>query len=456
MLQFSDKESIIIALSTPPGSGALAIIRLSGDDCITLVNKFFTGKNLEKQPGFTIHHGNLIAENSEIIDEVLLSLFRGSKSFTGEEMVEISCHGSYYIINEIIRLFLRNGAEMAKPGEFTMRAYMNGRIDLSQAEAVSDLISSRTKLAHDIAMKQLRGGFSSEIKILREKLIDFSSLLELELDFSEEDVEFADRDQFISLINEIQTVINGLIRSYKLGNVLKNGVPTSIIGRPNAGKSTLLNTMIDEERAIVSDIPGTTRDTIEEVLNIKGVLFRLIDTAGIRDSQDSIEKMGIEKTMEKISKSSIIIYIYDAFADDPEIAENDIRQFSLDSIPVVVVANKTDLISDTGKNIPDEHINICAKKKQDVEILKNRIFDTVINSDIDSSGLIITNERHHDLLVKAGESLENVVHGLKNNIPGDLVAIDARQANLTLGEITGTISSEDLLTNIFGRFCIGK
>lgn len=456
MLQFSEKESIIIALSTPPGSAALAIIRLSGDDCIALVNKFFTGNNLEKQPGYTIHYGNLISETGEIIDEVLVSLFRGSRSFTGEEMVEISCHGSHYIINEIIRLFLRNGAEMAKPGEFTMRAYMNGRIDLSQAEAVGDLIASKTKLAHDIAMKQLRGGFSTEIKILREKLIDFSSLLELELDFSEEDVEFADRDQFVSLINDIQKTINGLIRSYKLGNVLKNGVPASIIGRPNAGKSTLLNTLLDEERAIVSDIPGTTRDTIEEELNINGVLFRLIDTAGIRESQDSIEKMGIEKTMDKIRKSSLIIYIYDAFAVDAATAENDIRHFNIAEIPVIFVANKSDLISDTSINTPSDHIRICAKNNQDVEALKTRIFDSVINHDIDASGLIITNERHHDLLVKANMSLENVLSGLKNHIPGDLVAIDARQANLTLGEITGTISSEDLLTNIFGRFCIGK
>lgn len=456
MLPFSQNEGIIIALATPPGSGALAIIRLSGDECVSLVNKYFTGTDLTGKEGYTIHYGNIIDEKNEVLDEVLVSIFRSPRSFTGEEMAEISCHGSYYIINEIIRLFLRNGAEMAKPGEFTMRAYMNGKMDLSQAEAVSDLISSRTKLAHDIALKQLKGGFSSEIKNLREKLIHFSSLLELELDFSEEDVEFADRDEFIRLIFEIQNVTDRLIQSFRLGNVLKNGVPTVIIGRPNAGKSTLLNTLINEERAIVSEIAGTTRDTIEEELNINGIIFRLIDTAGIRTGKDKIEVMGIEKTMKKIEQSSLIIYIYDSSSLGQNAVTEDLQSLKSNGIPVIVVANKSDLLVSKDYIIPKDHIRITAKNKDDVENLKNYIFEKIIKSAIDSSGLIITNERHHALLTKAYKSLENVMEGLKNKLPGDLVAVDIRLANQTLGEITGTISSDDLLKNIFGSFCIGK
>jgi tRNA modification GTPase len=456
MLPFSQNEGIIIALATPPGSGALAIIRLSGDECISLVNQFFTGNDLTDKEGYTIHYGNITDEKNEVVDEVLVSIFRSPRSFTGEEMAEISCHGSYYIINEIIRLFLRNGAEMAKPGEFTLRAFMNGKIDLSQAEAISDLISSKTKLAHDIALKQLKGGFSSEIKELREKLINFASLLELELDFSEEDVEFADRDEFIVLIKEILNVINRLIQSFKLGNVLKNGVPTVIIGRPNAGKSTLLNTLLNEERALVSEIAGTTRDTIEEELNINGIIFKLIDTAGIREAKDKIEIMGIEKTMKKIEQSSLIIYIYDSSAPDLNFVAEDLNSLKSNEVPVLMAANKSDLISDKNIMIPEDHIQISAKSKTDVEQLKNHIFYTIINSSIDSSGLIITNERHHSLLIKASKSLENVLEGLNNKIPGDLVAVDIRLANQTLGEITGTISSDDLLKNIFSSFCIGK
>ena len=456
MLPFSQNEGIIIALATPPGSGALAIIRLSGDESISLVNQFFTGNDLTDKQGYTIHYGNIKDEKNEVVDEVLVSIFRSPRSFTGEEMVEISCHGSNYIINEIIRLFLRNGAEMAKPGEFTMRAYMNGKLDLSQAESVGDLISSKTKFAHDIALKQLKGGFSSEIKNLREKLIHFSSLLELELDFSEEDVEFADRNDFIRLINEIQNVINRLIQSFKLGNVLKNGVPTVIIGRPNAGKSTLLNTLLNEERALVSEIAGTTRDTIEEELNINGIIFKLIDTAGIREAKDKIEIMGIEKTMTKIEQSSLIIYIYDSSAPDLNFVAEDLNSLKSNEVPVLMAANKSDLISDRNITLPKDHIQISAKSKTDVEQLKNHIFDTIINSSIDSSGLIITNERHLSLLIKTSKSLENVLEGLNNKLPGDLVAVDIRLANQTLGEITGTISSEDLLKNIFSSFCIGK
>ncbi|HHH55049.1 MAG TPA: tRNA uridine-5-carboxymethylaminomethyl(34) synthesis GTPase MnmE, partial [Bacteroidetes bacterium] len=291
MLPKINTKDTIIAPATPSGSGALGIIRISGDKAIETVNSFFKGKDLSVQQGYTIHYGKILDENKEVIDEVLITLFRAPKSYTGEDLIEISCHGSRYIINEIIRLFLRNGIEMAQPGDFTMRAFLNGKMDLSQAEAVADLIASKTKITHDIALNQLKGGFSSEIKKLREKLVDFASLIELELDFSEEDVQFADRTQLAVLINEIQNIIHELLESYKYGNVLKNGVPTVIVGRPNAGKSTLLNALLNDERAIVSEIEGTTRDTIEEEFNINGIIFRFIDTAGIRDSKDTIEKI---------------------------------------------------------------------------------------------------------------------------------------------------------------------
>lgn len=456
MLHYGQNEGIIIALSTPPGSGALGIVRLSGDNSIILVEKFFQGPSLHDKKGKTIHFGNIVNEKSEIIDEVLVSIFRSPRSFTGEEMVEISCHGSFYVINEIIRLFLRNGADMANPGEFTMRAFMNGKMDLSQAEAISDLIASKTKLSHDIALKQLKGGFSSEIKELREKLINFASLLELELDFSEEDVEFADRKEFDKLVIEIINVINSLSDSYKFGSVLKNGVPTVIVGRPNAGKSTLLNTLLNEERALVSEIPGTTRDTIEEELNINGVIFKFIDTAGIRHASDQIEIMGIEKTMQKIDQSSLIIYIYDISVITQDQVDEDIKKLEVNQTPIIIVANKSDLLKENTENFPQNQIRISAKNKQDVENLKQMVFNEVINSAIDTSGTIITNERHHHLLNIAGEYLKNVRAGLKNNTPADLVAIDIRAAIQTLGEITGTISTDDLLGNIFSKFCIGK
>lgn len=456
MLHYNHNEGIIIALSTPPGSGALGIVRLSGDNSIILVEKFFQGASLHDKKGKTIYFGNIVDEKLEIIDEVLVSIFRAPKSFTGEEMVEISCHGSFYVINEIIRLFLRNGAEMANPGEFTMRAFMNGKMDLSQAEAISDLIASKTKLSHDIALKQLKGGFSSEIKELREKLINFASLLELELDFSEEDVEFADRNEFDILIVDILNVVHRLSESYKMGSVLKNGVPTVIVGRPNAGKSTLLNALLNEERALVSEIPGTTRDTIEEELNINGVIFKLIDTAGIRHASDQIEIMGIEKTMQKIDQSSLIIYIYDSLETTQMQVIEDLKKLESNQTPIIIVANKSDLLNESNLSFPQNHNSISAKNKQDVDDLKQLIFNQVINSAIDTSGIIITNERHYHLLNIAGEYLKNVRKALENNTSADLVAIDVRAAILALGEITGTISTDDLLGNIFSKFCIGK
>jgi len=448
-------DNTIVALSTPPGSGAIGVIRLSGNKAIEITNRFFLGANLEKAIGYTVHYGKLFDENKNIIDEILVTIFKTPKSYTGENLVEISCHGSSYIINEIIRLFLRNGVKLAQAGEFTMRAFMNGKMDLSQAEAVADLIASKTKISHDIALKQLKGGFSSEIKKLREKLVDFASLIELELDFSEEDVEFADRTQLKTLVKEILNLVSSLIESYKYGNVLKNGVPTVIVGRPNAGKSTLLNALLNEERAIVSEIEGTTRDTIEEELNINGIIFRFIDTAGIREAKDSIENLGIEKTMQKIKDSSLIIYIYDSNQLTQNEVIKDLEELNTGDTPTLIVANKIDL-SDKNESISENHIKISAKDKGNIKELKTKIFESSITNGIDISGIFVTNERHLNLLKEAKSSLQNVILGLDTKLPADLIAMDIRQANISLGEITGTISTDDLLGNIFGKFCIGK
>ena len=448
-------DNTIIALSTPPGSGAIGVIRLSGNKAVEITNRFFRGTDLEKAIGYTVHFGKLVDENKNIIDEVLITIFKNPKSYTGENLVEISCHGSSYIINEIIRLFLRNGVNLAQAGEFTMRAFMNGKMDLSQAEAVADLIASKTKISHDIALKQLKGGFSSEIKKLREKLVDFASLIELELDFSEEDVEFADRTQLKILVKEILNLVSGLIESYKYGNVLKNGVPTVIVGRPNAGKSTLLNAILNEERAIVSEIEGTTRDTIEEELNINGIIFRFIDTAGIREAKDSIESLGIKKTMQKIKDSSLVIYIYDSNQLTQNEVTKDLEELNTGSTPTLVVANKIDLC-DSIETIPENHIKISARDKDNIKELKTKIFESSITNGIDISGIFVTNERHLNLLKEAKSSLQNVILGMDSQLPADLIAMDIRQANVSLGEITGTISTDDLLGNIFGKFCIGK
>ncbi len=448
-------DNTIVALSTPPGSGAIGVIRLSGNKAIEITNSLFQGANLEKATGYTVHYGKLVDEKKNIIDEVLITIFKNPKSYTGENLVEISCHGSSYIINEIIRLFLRNGVKLAQAGEFTMRAFMNGKMDLSQAEAVADLIASKTKISHDIALKQLKGGFSSEIKKLRQKLVDFASLIELELDFSEEDVEFADRTQLKTLVKEILNLVSGLIESYKYGNVLKNGVPTVIVGRPNAGKSTLLNALLNEERAIVSEIEGTTRDTIEEELNINGIIFRFIDTAGIREAKDSIESIGIQKTMQKIKDSSLVIYIYDSNLLTKGEVTKDLEELNTGTTPTLVVANKIDL-SDNIKTISEKHLKISAKDKDNIKELKTKIFESSITNDIDMSGIFVTNERHLNLLKEAESNLQNVILGLDTQLPADLIAMDIRQANISLGEITGTISTDDLLGNIFGKFCIGK
>jgi tRNA modification GTPase len=396
-----------------------------------------------------------------VIDEVLVSLFIAPKSYTKENVVEISCHGSNYIIQQIISLLIRRGASAAKPGEFTLRAFLNGGLDLSQAEAVADLISSDSQAAHQVAMNQLRGGFSNELAGLREQLIHFASMIELELDFAEEDVEFANRDQLQALINRITLVINKLIRSFELGNVIKQGINTVIAGRPNAGKSTLLNALLNEDRAIVSEIAGTTRDTIEEILNINGINFRLIDTAGIREAQDAIEVIGVEKTMEKISQSAVLVYLFDVSALAISSVVEDIERLHKPGISLVAVANKLDLITDKelvalqlAKDI--KFISISAKENQQIEELKQLLYDTAVGDQLSDNHTMVTNIRHVEALQRTQDSLSKVAYGLINPVTSDFLASDIKQALYFLGEITGQVTTDDLLENIFSKFCIGK
>jgi len=450
----------IIALSTPPGIGAIGVIRLSGKDAIAITNTVFTGKNLLKQDSHTIHFG-LIKDGDVVIDEVLVSLFVAPKSYTKENVVEISCHGSNYIIQQIITLLIRHGASAAKPGEFTLRAFLNGGLDLSQAEAVSDLISSDSAAAHQVAMNQLRGGFSTELNILREQLIHFASMIELELDFSEEDVEFANRDQLQDLVNKITIVLNKLIRSFELGNVIKEGINTVIAGRPNAGKSTLLNALLNEDRAIVSEIAGTTRDTIEEILNIKGINFRLIDTAGIREATDTIEAIGVEKTMQKISQSAVLVYLFDVINLSAEEIMEDITRLHKPGMAFLAVANKMDLsYSDRLKelNLPADirFISISARENQHIEELKELLYETAIGDKLSDNHTMVTNIRHVEALQKTQVALSHVSEGLSNPVTSEFLALDIKQALHYLGEITGQVTTDDLLENIFSKFCIGK
>lgn len=459
----TDLNDTIVALATPPGVGAIGVIRLSGKEALTICNAFFHGKNLEKQDSHTIHFGTIRDEQGNILDEVLVSLFIAPKSYTKENVVEISCHGSNYIIQSLIQLFIRNGARSAQRGEFTMRAFLNGQLDLSQAEAVADLIASDSESSHQLALAQMRGGFSQEIAKLRQELIDFASLIELELDFGEEDVEFANRDKLKDLVEKIRKLLARLIDSFTLGNVLKNGVQTVIAGRPNAGKSTLLNALLNEERAIVSDIAGTTRDTIEENLNINGVLFRLVDTAGIREAQDTIEAIGVEKTMEKIGQSSLLVYVFDAQQMPPEEVKKDLESLHAEHLHMIVVANKADLKTDIEfsdyayKNLEESNfIILSAKQQTNISDLKQELFAAVTDAKISMDNTIVTNTRHLEALQKSHESLSDVLHGMDIQITSDFIAMDIRRALAFLGEITGEISTDDLLGNIFGRFCIGK
>jgi len=462
-------QDTVVALATPSGAGAIAVIRLSGKDAITIADSCFKSvirnKSLTKQKTHTIHLGHIV-DGDKTIDEVLVSVFKNPNSYTGEDVVEVSCHGSNYIQQEIIQLFLRKGCRMAAAGEFTLRAFLNGKLDLSQAEAVADLIASDNEASHQIAMQQMRGGFSSEIAKLREELLNFASLIELELDFSEEDVEFADRTQFKALIERVAFVLKRLIDSFAVGNVIKNGIPVAIVGEPNVGKSTLLNALLNEERAIVSDIAGTTRDTIEDEISIGGIGFRFIDTAGIRETQDVVESIGIKKTFEKIEQAQVVVFL----ADSTNLKEDDfIKSFKIEiekiknkypQKPIVIIANKIDELLETEienikSQISDLHL-LSAKTGFGVEDLKDKLLSFVNTGALRNNDTIITNTRHYDSLLKALEEIEKVRYGLDSGLSGDLLAIDIRQALYYFGEITGQVTNDELLGNIFANFCIGK
>ena len=462
-------DDTIVALATATGVGAIAVIRLSGKEAIVLADKIFktlNGKPLSEAPSHTVHLGT-IKSGKQVIDECLATIFKGTKSYTGEPVVEFSCHGSAYITQEVIKLCLANGARLAQAGEFTKRAFLNGKLALNQAEAVADLIASDSKASHQVALQQMRGGFTSEIEVLRQELLNFASLIELELDFSEEDVEFADRSQFKSLLKTIRTTLSSLIQSFSVGNVLKNGIPVAIVGKPNAGKSTLLNALLNEERAIVSDIAGTTRDTIEETLHIGGIAFRFIDTAGIRDTQDKIEAIGVQKAKEKIEKASVILFLFDDKDNTVSEITTFVKENYREGTKYVLLHNKTDLsleettafddeILQSLKGYTDTLLRISAKEGQNITELKNFLADYAQTLSQTGKATIVTNIRHYEALSNALQAIEKVEEGMQMHLSGDLLAIDIRETLYHLGSITGEVSNEELLGNIFSRFCIGK
>ena len=447
----------IVALATAQGISAISVIRLSGKDAIDIVQKVFRGKPLNEQATHTIHFGNLI-DKDKIVDEVLVSIFREPNSFTKENSIEISCHGSPVIVKEILKVLLKNGARLAEPGEFTKRAFLNGRFDLAQAEAVADLINAETDNARQAALNQMRGGFSKEINHLREELIHFASLIELELDFGEEDVEFAKRDDLRTLILKIQSFIKKLMDSFDQGNVIKNGVPTVIAGKPNAGKSTLLNVLLNEERAIVSDIPGTTRDVIEDEMVLGGINFRFIDTAGLRETQDVIEAIGVERTHEQMKKASLILYLFDLTQSSAKEIEDEETHLQNLGIPFIKVGNKIDKADQSlvSKLKDDGFVFISASKKTNIQELKDKILSHFQIRSVKTGDVMVTNIRHYQNLMLTYEALQRVLDSMDQNITGDFLAMDIRQSLHFLGEITGQITSEDLLANIFSKFCIGK
>ncbi|WP_420399360.1 tRNA uridine-5-carboxymethylaminomethyl(34) synthesis GTPase MnmE [Flagellimonas sp.] len=456
-MSYSDN---IVAMATPPGTGAIAIIRISGPEAIALVSEHFEPikpKDLTKQKSHTIHLGHIVHQG-KVLDKVLVSIFKGPNSYTGENVVEISCHGSPYIQQQLIQLFLRTGCRMATAGEFTLRAFLNGKMDLSQAEAVADLIASDSEASHEIAVQQMRGGFSNEIQKLREELLNFASLIELELDFSQEDVEFADRTQFNALLNRISEVLKKLIDSFAIGNVIKNGIPIAIVGKPNVGKSTLLNALLNEERAIVSNIPGTTRDTVEDQINLGGINFRFIDTAGIRETQDMVEKIGIEKTFDKIENAKLILFLFDGLDFDVEELEDLKRKYP--SKEVLPICNKVDLLTQAERNQIQRSVSdllfLSAKDRTGVPELEQKLSSLVVSGALSGDGTIVSNSRHYDALLKALEEIQKVKEGMDMGLSSDLMAIDIRQALYHLGEITGSVTTDDLLGNIFSNFCIGK
>jgi tRNA modification GTPase len=447
----------IVALATAPGLGAIAVIRLSGPKAIEITASVFSKKSLVNQPTHTVHFGKLL-NGLDVIDEVVVSIYRAPKSYTGEEVVEISCHGAPLIQDAILQLMIQAGARMAKPGEFTQRAFLNGKLDLTQAEAVADLIASNTEAARKTALHNLKGGFSTDLQVMREKLIKFSALIELELDFSQENVAFANKKELEILVQQLQIKTQALLDSFKLGNVIKNGVQVAIVGKPNAGKSTLLNALLNENRALVSEIPGTTRDTVEEYLNIQGILFKLIDTAGIRTStNDSIEQMGIEKSKEKILGADIVIAMFDVNDNSAEQVATWQSEVSADKL--VLVGNKKDLLQEASMLNNDqfkEVVFISAKEKENIQSLENILYQKVVGDGINKEGTIVTNARHVASLKKLSMALNDIETGLQLNVTGDLLALDIRQALHYLGTITGQITNEDQLDFIFSKFCIGK
>ena len=463
-------DDTIVALATATGVGAISVIRLSGKEAIELSDKIFktvSGKPLSEAPSHTVHLGTIKSEN-QVIDECLATIFKGKKSYTGEPVVEFSCHGSAYITQEVIKLCLANGARLAQAGEFTKRAFLNGKLALNQAEAVADLIASDSKASHQVALQQMRGGFTSEIEDLRQELLNFASLIELELDFSEEDVEFADRSQFEQLLKRIKTTLQTLIQSFSAGNAIKNGIPVAIVGKPNAGKSTLLNTLLNEERAIVSDIAGTTRDTIEETLHIDGFTFRFIDTAGIRDTKDQIEAIGVEKAKEKIKKAQIVLYLYNEKENTTDEVIHFVTENYHKEAKFILLHNKiedlqeviTPFDNEILASIPEEYIfsqlRISAKENINIDELKKILSLYVKNLSPSAGNTIITNIRHYEALNNALQALEKIEEGMQIRLSGDLLAIDIRETLYHLGSITGAVSNDELLGNIFSRFCIGK
>lgn len=458
MNKLSGWNDTIVALSTPQGIGAIGVIRLSGAQAWTIANRLFPSKDILLQATHTLHVG-FLKHNDQVLDEAVVALFKGPRSYTGEDVVELSCHGSPYILEQVINACVTEGARMAKPGEFTQRAFLNGKLDLTQAEAVADLIASNSAAAHHTALHNIRGGFSAVLKDLRDELIQFSALIELELDFSQEDVEFADRTRLYELITHAQAVTGQLIQSFRLGNVIKNGIQVAIIGKPNAGKSTLLNALLNENRAIVSDIAGTTRDTIEEVLNIEGVLFRLIDTAGIRDhTADAIEMIGVEKSREKMRSADLVLYLFD-INDTVEEVLSAVKEIEVAGTPYVLLGNKADTLSEAllkEKFSSLDVLFLSAKHVLNIEALKKRLIDAVIAGDLSSEDTIVTNARHYQALQQVAAALSDTKNGMDNGLPGDLLALDIRRCLHFIGEITGEINTEDKLDYIFSKFCIGK
>lgn len=458
--KLSGWDDTIVALATPPGIGAIGIIRVSGEKSIKIIDELFLSKNMAQQKSHTLHVG-FLTDDMEVLDEVVISVFKNPTSYTGEDVIEVSCHGSAFVQERVLKALIKKGARLARPGEFTQRAFLNGKLDLAQAEAVADLIASNTLASQKAALNNIRGGFSNVLKELREEMIKFSSLIELELDFSEEDVEFADRKMFTELIDKILVSIKKLLSSFKLGNVIKNGVSVAIVGKPNAGKSTLLNTLLNENRAIVSDIAGTTRDTIEEILNIEGILFRIIDTAGIREhTSDIIENMGVIRSLEKIKSADIVLYLIDAVNADLHEVENIKNEIKDQRKDFVLVVNKSDAVSpillEQKFASHSGIIFISAQKNEGVENLKHQLFLLATNDQSLAENVVITSTRHYEALQNIETTLQEIKDGLKDKISGDLLAPDIRRCLYYLGEITGEVTNEDRLDFIFSKFCIGK